>query len=149
MQEDFIHYIWKHKKFQIFNLFTTTNEYVEILSVGQHNLNSGPDFFNAKIKIDEQLWAGNVEIHVNSSDWYNHNHEKDKAYDNVILHVVWNDDAEIFRANGSLVPALELKEYVLPTTINNYNDLLFNKNNWINCEKDISVKKILFFLWIK
>lgn len=96
------------------------------------------------------MWAGNVEIHVNSSDWYHHNHEKDKAYDNVILHVVWNDDAEIFRANGSLVPALELKEYVLPTTINSYNSLLYNKNNWINCEKDIKgIDEFLLNNWLE
>ena len=64
------------------------------------NLNSGPDFLNAKIEINNQLWAGNVEIHINSSDWYQHNHETDENYDAVILHVVWNHDVEIFRKNN-------------------------------------------------
>ena len=103
MQEDFLHYIWKYKKFDVFSLVTTKNEAIEILSVGQHNTNSGPDFFNAKLRIDNQLWAGNVEIHINSSDWYLHKHEVDKAYDNVVLHVVWNDDAEIFRKDNSTI----------------------------------------------
>lgn len=138
MQEEFLHYIWKHKKFQLFNLTTSSNENLEILSVGLHNLNSGPDFFNAKLKIDNQLWAGNVEIHINSSDWYVHKHETDKNYDNVILHVVWNDDVVIFRKDNTLIPTLELKEYVLPQTLKNYYSLLSKKKQWINCEKDIA-----------
>ena len=138
MQEEFLHYIWKHKKFQFFNLTTSSKQNLEILSVGLHNLNSGPDFFNAKLKIDDQLWAGNVEIHINSSDWYVHKHETDKNYDNVILHVVWNDDVEIFRKDNTLIPTLELKEYVLPQTLKNYNSLLSQKKQWINCEKDIA-----------
>ena len=138
MQEEFLHYIWKHKKFQFFNLTTSSKQNLEILSVGLHNLNSGPDFFNAKLKIDDQLWAGNVEIHINSSDWYIHKHETDKNYDNVILHVVWNDDVEIFRKDNTLIPTLELKEYVLPQTLKNYNSLLSQKKQWINCEKDIA-----------
>jgi len=88
MQEDFLHYIWKHKKFQVNNLNTTHGDAVVVVLVGQHNFNSGPDFFNAQLTIGKQLWAGNVEIHIKSSDWYVHNHEQDKAYDNVILHVV-------------------------------------------------------------
>ncbi|NNK81640.1 MAG: DUF2851 family protein [Flavobacteriaceae bacterium] len=138
MQEEFLHYIWKYKKFQLFNLTTSSNQNLEILSVGLHNLNSGPDFFNAKLKIDNQLWAGNVEIHINSSDWYLHNHEKDKNYDNVILHVVWNDNTEIFRKDNSIIPTLELKKFVLPQTLKNYNSLLLQNKQWINCEKDIA-----------
>ena len=70
MQEDFLHYIWKHKKFRFNNLKTSSGESILLSSVGQHNFNSGPDFFNAKVKIGEQLWAGNVEIHIKSSDWF-------------------------------------------------------------------------------
>jgi len=137
MKEDFLHYVWRYKKFDIFSLVTTKNEAIELLSVGQHNTNSGPDFFNAKLRIDNQLWAGNVEIHINSSDWYLHNHEKDKAYDNVILHVVWNDDAEIFRKDNSTIPTLEIKDFVLPQTFNNYNELVSKNRKWINCENTI------------
>lgn len=137
MQEDFLHHVWKYKKFELFNLKSTSSKNIEILSFGQHNLNSGPDFFNAKISIDNQVWAGNVEIHLKSSDWYLHNHETDSNYDNVILHVVWEDDAQIFRKDNSVIPTLELKHYILPQTIANYNSLLLRKQNWINCEKDI------------
>ena len=138
MQEDFLHYIWKHKKFQINNLKTTTGEPVLVTSVGQHNFNSGPDFFNAKLKIGEQLWAGNVEIHINSSDWFLHSHEQDKAYDNVILHVVWEDDTEVFRKDNSPIPTLQLRDFVDTSMLNNYKKLFTKQNKWINCENDFA-----------
>ena len=143
MQEDFLHYIWKYKKFQFNNLKTTKGKPIVINSIGQHNQNTGPDFFNAQIKIDEQLWAGNVEIHVKSSDWFLHNHETDKNYDNVILHVVWEDDTEIFRKDNSVIPTLQLKELVEKDVLNNYEKLFstpiaIGKNKWINCEQDFA-----------
>ncbi|WP_298346421.1 DUF2851 family protein [uncultured Algibacter sp.] len=139
MQEDFLHYIWKHKKINFNNLKTTKGEAIVISSVGQHNFNSGPDFFNAKIKIGEQLWAGNLEIHLKSSDWFLHNHEQDKAYDNVILHVVWDDDTEVFRKDNSVIPTLELKNYIDKSLLNNYEKLLSKKDKWINCENDFAL----------
>ena len=138
MQEDFLHYIWKHKKFQFNNLKTTTGEPVVVTSVGQHNFNSGPDFFNAKLKIGEQLWAGNVEIHIKSSDWFLHGHEQDKAYDNVILHVVWDDDTEVFRKDNTPIPTLQLKDVVVASMLNNYEKLFAKQNKWINCEHDFA-----------
>jgi len=136
MQEDFLHYIWKHKKFDTSNLKSVNGEIITLVSVGQHNLNSGPDFFNAQLKIEEQLWAGNVEIHINASDWFIHNHETDKAYDNVILHVVWENDADIYRKNNSIIPVLELKEYVSNSALKNYQKLFSKSQKWINCEND-------------
>lgn len=109
------------------------DETIAILKLGEHNHNSGPDFFNAQLSIDGQLWAGNVEIHVKSSDWYLHGHEKDKAYDNVILHVVWEHNTEVFRNDNSVIPTLELKPLVNRNLINNYMALLQSKS-WINCE---------------
>ncbi len=106
MQEDFLHYAWKHKAFSSTSLKTTSDESIIILKLGEHNHNSGPDFFNAQLSVDGQLWAGNVEIHIKSSDWYLHGHEKDKAYDNVILHVVWEHDTEVFRSDNSVIPTL-------------------------------------------
>ena len=100
-------------------------------------MNSGPDFFNAQLKINGQLWAGNVEIHIKSSDWYVHNHEQDSAYDNVIIHVVWEDDMPIFRNNNSSLTTLILKNYVNETLLNNYYKLFNKKQSWINCENDI------------
>ncbi|GAA3639436.1 DUF2851 family protein [Flavivirga jejuensis] len=134
MQEDFLHYIWKHKKFQINHLKSITEEIVIINTVGQHNLNAGPDFFNAQVTINEQLWAGNVEIHVKSSDWFLHNHEQDKAYDNVILHVVWEHDTDIFRKDNTVIPTLELKKFVKKDVLNNYKKLFTKQSKWINCE---------------
>ena len=139
MQERFLYYLWKFKKFHTSNLKTQMNETIEIVSVGEHNLNSGPDFFNAQLKIDNQLWAGNVEIHLKSSDWFLHNHEQDNAYDNVILHVVWEHDMEVFRKNNSTIPTLELKNYVLETVLKNYNNLFSKNHKWINCENDFAL----------
>ncbi|WP_138433102.1 DUF2851 family protein [Winogradskyella algicola] len=133
MQEDFLHYVWKQKAFSSTSLKTTSGESIVILKLGQHNHNSGPDFFNAQLSIDGQLWAGNVEIHIKSSDWYVHGHEKDKAYDNVILHVVWEHDTEVLRRDNSLVSTLELKPIIDRNLVTNYRALLTSKA-WINCE---------------
>jgi len=138
MQEDFLHYIWKLKKFNTSCLKTTNNEDVEIVSVGQHNFNSGPDFFNSQLKIDNQLWAGNVEIHVKSSDWFVHNHEVDSAYDNVILHVVWEYDTEVFRKDNTQIPTIELKKFVSKEALQNYQKLFSKVDKWINCEYDFN-----------
>ena len=139
MKEDFLHYIWKHKKFKFNNLKTISGSELEIFTVGQHNFNSGPDFFNAKLKIANQLWAGNVEIHVKSSDWYLHNHEKDKAYDNVILHIVWEHDIEVFRKDNTVIPTLEMKSIIDVSMLKNYKALFDKDNKWINCENDFAL----------
>src|SRR5690606_12863726 len=139
MNEDFLHYLWKFKKFLFQNLKTTHNEFVEIIHVGEHNFNSGPDFFNARIKIDNQLWAGNVEIHLKSSDWYLHNHENDENYNNVILHVVWEHDVEIFRYKNIPIPTLELKNIVSDTILVKYSNLFNQNKKFINCENDIAL----------
>ncbi|EAR00655.1 DUF2851 family protein [Maribacter sp. HTCC2170] len=139
MREDLLHFIWKYKRLQLDDLSSTQNELIEVLEVGEHNHYAGPDFFNAKIKIGSQLWAGNVEIHLNSSDWYAHHHEQDSNYDNVILHVVWNDDATIYRKDNSEIPTLELLQYVPKKVLNSYQKL-FDKDNhkFINCENDMA-----------
>ncbi len=138
MREEFLHYLWKHKKMSVLKLATTEHENVEVISVGQHNLNSGPDFFNAQLRIGDQLWAGNVEIHLKSSDWFLHNHETDKAYDNVILHVVWEHDTDVFRKDNSKLPTLVLRDFVNDATIKNYHTLMNNSQDWINCETDFA-----------
>lgn len=108
MKEDFLHHIWKFKLFNHQHLVTDDGEPIEILHPGFHNMDSGPDFFNAKIKINEILWAGNVEIHINSSDWKSHGHQSDKAYENVILHVIYEGDFEA-NMHGKKIPVLRLK----------------------------------------
>ncbi|WP_306353247.1 DUF2851 family protein [Flavobacterium sp. '19STA2R22 D10 B1'] len=143
MKEDFLHYLWRYKKFTLTNLQTTQGEYITIINVGQYLQLSGPDFFNAQIIIGNQKWAGNVEIHLKSSDWYVHNHENDEAYENVIIHVVWEDDMAVFRKNNSEVPVLQLKEYVSQEMIKNYTTLSITKK-WIYCEEEL--KKINNFI---
>jgi len=150
MQEDFLHYIWKYKKFALSNLKTTAQEPVAILQVGMHNHNTGPDFFNAQIKIADQLWAGNVEIHIKSSDWFLHNHEQDKNYDNVILHVVWQHDTEIHRKDNTVIPTLVLKDVVSKSALQNYQKLFSKKQKWINCENDFaSVNSFVVSNWLE
>ncbi|OUR90349.1 hypothetical protein A9Q87_13740 [Flavobacteriales bacterium 34_180_T64] len=150
MRENFLHYIWKHKKFDVVNLRTTQLQSITLVTVGQHNPNSGPDFFNAKLKIDQQLWAGNVEIHVKSSDWYLHHHEKDSAYDNVILHVVYEHDTEIFRKDNSTIPTLEIKGYIDVRLVNSYEKLFSKGEKWINCAQDFNeVDDLILNNWLE
>lgn len=138
MREDFLHYLWKYKKFAFAKAYTTSNQSITLHNVGQHNHAAGPDFFNARVSIADQEWAGNVEIHVNASDWYAHNHEKDPAYDNVILHVVWDHDVEVFRPDNTPLPTLALQDYVLKEQLANYHHLFSHQNKrWIQCENDI------------
>lgn len=149
MQEDFLHHIWKFQKFSKVALNTEEGEAIEIVHQGTHNFNSGPDFFNAQIKIGNQLWVGNVEIHLKSSDWYAHHHETDKAYDNVILHVVWNHDVELYRKNNTTIPTLVLKNKVDDFALAKYNQLFANKKQWIACEEDFpEVDNFLLTNWI-
>ena len=136
MKEDFLHHIWKFKKFDTLNLKTSNEEEITINNVGHYLELAGPDFFNAQITIGNQKWAGNVEIHLKSSDWYVHHHEQDSGYENVILHVVWENDTAIFRSDNSEIPVLELKNYVNPEVVANYQSLLSPKS-WIFCEKQL------------
>ncbi|RKR07039.1 uncharacterized protein DUF2851 [Maribacter vaceletii] len=139
MQEDLLHFVWKHKKIPTTNLKTTDGVPVTVVKIGQHNHKEGPDFFNAQVRVGEQLWVGNVEIHLKSSDWYAHNHEVDDNYNSVILHVVWEDDVSVFRNDNSKIPTLELKTYIEEKLLINYENI-FNATDakFINCEKDIN-----------
>jgi hypothetical protein len=136
MKEDFLHYIWQYKKFDFTNLKTTSGESVSIFNVGNFTQLAGPDFFNAQIEIDNQKWAGNIEIHLKSSDWYAHHHEQDDKYDSVILHVVWEHDAAIFRKDNSEIAVLELKNYVSQDLVRQYEKLKAIKS-WVYCENEI------------
>lgn len=138
MKEELLHYIWNYKLFYKSELKTTSGEELQIISVGSHNLNTGSDFFNANIRIANQLWAGNVEVHINSSDWYAHSHENDSNYDNVILHVVWNHDTEVFNSENAEIPTLELKSLVSKELLDSYHQLFSRPKKWINCENDIA-----------
>lgn len=138
MQEAFLHYVWQFNKFETSKLKTKTGESITLLDNGQPNANGGPDFFNAQLEIDGQMWAGNVEIHIKSSDWYVHNHEMDAAYDNVILHVVFEHDTDIFRKDNSIIPTLELRNLIHHNVLKNYQKLVMSSHKWINCELDFA-----------
>lgn len=138
MKEDFLHYVWKFQKFSKTEFKTIHGENLFIRNPGEHNFQSGPDFFNAQLEIGEQLWAGNVEIHLKSSDWYAHGHETDPAYENVILHVVWEHDAEIYRKDGTVIPTFVIRDYVVKETNDQYQKLFAKENKWINCENDLA-----------
>jgi hypothetical protein len=147
MKEDFIHYVWNYKKFDFSNLITTQGESLVIVNSGQYLQKAGPDFFNAQIILENQKWAGNVEIHLKSSDWYLHHHEKDDNYNNVILHVVWDHDTPIFRKDNAEIPVLEIKNYVSKEELNNYLSLTTLKS-WIFCENQIAeVDEFVFSNW--
>lgn len=106
--ERLLHYIWKHRILPLRTLFTTDGREVEVLDPGLQNQNQGPDFFNAKVRIGGNVWAGNVEVHVRSSDWFRHGHESDPAYNNTILHVVKHADGEVTTQDGHVPPQVEL-----------------------------------------
>ena len=108
MPEIVLHYIWEHCLWAGFEQYTTDGKKVEILSVGEHNRDAGPDYSHARIRIDGHEWVGNIEIHVCSSDWTKHHHHLDKAYDNIILHVVRTADKPVYNSRGELVPQCEL-----------------------------------------
>lgn len=101
--EKLYHYVWRHKLFPLKSLTTTDNRIVEVIDTGVYNMSdAGPDFFNAKLKVDGTVWVGNVEIHKKSSDWFRHGHDKDKAYDNVVMHVVGDADMDVVTSSGRM-----------------------------------------------
>ncbi|MUP46401.1 DUF2851 family protein [Gramella sp. BOM4] len=136
MREDFLYHIWKFQKFEKDGLKTHEGETLKIFNPGSLNELSGPDFFNARIQIGDQLWAGNVEIHIRSSQWYEHTHEIDSNYDNVILHVVWEHDVDIYRQNETVIPTLILNDLVDPIILESYHELLEVQHQAINCETE-------------
>lgn len=135
MKESILHYIWQQKLFKPHDLKTTSGEKVEIIDTGRLNTDAGPDFFNAKIKIADTVWAGNIEIHTRASDWQKHNHQHDKSYDSVILHVVKFADTEIRRSNGEIIPQMEL---AYPASIETRYEELIAEQKWIPCADKIS-----------
>ena len=120
--EQLLHYCWKHRMWPATGLITTDGRPVEVLDPGLHNHNAGPDFFNAKVKIGGTLWVGNVEIHDRASHWYQHGHDHDSNYDNVVLHVVGDADRDVQTSQGLYVPQTCLT--VPPAVQENYEELL-------------------------
>lgn len=133
MKEYFLHRLWQWGHYDTLRLTTTDNLPITVIHPGQYLQQQGPDFFNALLEIDGQKWAGTVEIHLKSSDWYLHHHETDGHYDNVILHVVWEHDMDVFRSDSQKIPVLELRHFVTKDTLHRYTKLMEPKS-WIYCE---------------
>lgn len=132
--EQLLHYTWKHKLYPLKELTTSDGQRVDIVDPGLHNRNAGPDFFNAKIRIGSTMWVGNVEIHDKSSDWYQHGHDKDSRYDNVVLHVAAELDTEVMKSNGEYVPQLQLS---VPDDVLTHYDELQKTDEYPPCYKVI------------
>ena len=109
MKEEFLHYLWKYSLYDQDSLTDNDNNKIVVINPGEYNRDSGPDFFNARILIAGLEWAGNVEIHTKASHFDNHGHGKDHAFDNVILHVVNDNDKKVFNSKGEELLTVEIK----------------------------------------
>ncbi len=146
MTEKFLHHVWQHKLYNATNLQSTKNDKIEVINPGQLNNDAGPDFFNAKIKINNTVWAGNIEIHINSSDWFKHKHHQNKVYDSIILHIVLNSDADIYRRNNELIPQIIL---TLPPTLEQKYKTLQESIQWVGCAKKLQhIDPIIIKSWL-
>ena len=144
--EQLLHYTWKHKLYPLKELTTNDGQRVEIVDPGLHNRNAGPDFFNAKIRIGSTMWVGNVEIHDKSSDWYQHGHDKDSRYDNVVLHVAAELDTEVMKSNGEYIPQLQLS---VPDDVLQHYDELQKTDEYPPCYKVIpDLSALIIHSWM-
>lgn len=148
MQEQLLHFIWQRKLFDYGSIFTTLGQRVGILHPGYPNTDQGPDFLQARIQLDDNLWAGHVEIHVQSSSWFLHSHERDPHYNNVILHVVWKEDVPAITADGIRVPCIELFDKVDHALIGRFTQLM-NNRSWVPCASSLStVSNLIKTSWV-
>ena len=148
MKEDFLQYLWLQGNFNLLDLRTTAGESITLNHRGILNTHSGPDFSEAKIIINQTKWAGSVEVHTQSSEWFKHKHHQDKAYNNVILHVVYEEDKPCLREDGSEIPCLELKNRIAPSLLTSHNDLIqslhpISCKNLINRVSYLTVSQML------
>ena len=144
--EALLHYCWKHKFFPLTQLKTIDHKEVEVIDPGLHNMHAGPDFFNAKVRINGTLWVGNVEIHDKASDWYSHGHDRDAAYDNVVLHVCGKVDAVVRTANGRTPPQMILS---VPDHVEEHYQELISIDHYPPCYKIIpDLSRLLIHSWM-
>jgi Protein of unknown function (DUF2851) len=159
MREDFLHYLWRTRRFDLTDLKTTKGEAIDIQDFGEHNHNAGPDFLNATIRIGNTTWAGNVEMHVKASEWMQHKHQTDKAYNNVILHVVFEENEPVFKENMAAqhpdtigtegIATLELRGRIPEGIAQKYWSLMHNEH-WIPCQQQFyTVSELTKTLWME
>ena len=142
MQEYFLHYIWSLQYFDKTDLFTTEGERLDLFYPGTLNGDSGPDFSNARLRLGDMDWVGNIEVHTLSSGWLDHHHEIDPAYDSVILHVVWREDKRVFRRDNSSLPTIELQGRVEESLVRNYRQLIGSSFSIPCCRSFPSVEPV-------
>ena len=144
--EQLLHYVWKHRILPLGKLCTTSGQEVEVIDPGLHNHDAGPDFFNAKVRIGGQVWVGNVEIHLRSSDWQRHGHQLDPAYNNVILHVAEVVDAEVVTQDGKQLPQLCLP---IPEDVSEHYAELCRTEDYPRCWRIIpSLSRLTVHSWM-
>ncbi len=131
-REELLQFIWEQRLFDPRNLITVDGEEVEVLRPGRLHRNSGPDLVEAQVRIGGQLWAGNVEVHIRSSDWYAHRHETDPAYDGVVLHVVHEHDLDVRTKAGARIPTVELRSRVPSHRLEIFKNLMRDRA-WVPC----------------
>ncbi|WP_224489843.1 DUF2851 family protein [Robertkochia flava] len=133
MKEDFLHYLWLASKLSPGALYTSNGDFIVVRDAGTHNTNAGPDFLNATLLIGDTLWSGHVEMHLRSSLWFEHRHHKDENYQNVILHVVWEHDKEVYYPSGGSIPVLVLSDITPKRFLRNYQNLSRIRSQFLNC----------------
>lgn len=147
MKEVFLAYLWGNRLYR-HDIVTADGQPIEVIFPGTTNTHAGPDFLQARIRIGDTLWAGNVEIHVNSSDWYAHGHQNDKNYENVILHVVYNADKIVYTPNGMPIATLALKGRFDESLLLRYRKFI-DSRQWIACEQQVSdVQRFTWLSWL-
>ncbi len=144
INEDFLHFIWQFQNFNQQQLHLQDETPFSIIHPGEINHHAGPDFFNAQIRINDTRWAGNVEIHVKSSDWIKHGHQHDSNYNNVILHVVWEEDVPLFNQDGKPIPCFEISGRIARKTLEQFK-ILITSNQKVPCQDSIKLVDHVFF----
>ncbi len=147
MKEDFLHKIWHYRLFECSKVHTECGQSLDILAFGTENLDAGPDLFNAKIRLGNTVWAGNIEIHVKASDWFKHKHQYDPAYQNIILHVVYENDVVVHNNLGVVIPAFSLKKYIHQGAVRKIS-YLRQSTDWVPCTKLLKqTSKLWWIAW--
>jgi len=149
LKEELLFFVWQYKLLQPVELFTQSGQAIKIIHPGELNKDSGPDFFNAKIKIGKLTLAGNIEIHVNASDWFKHNHQNDSMYSNIILHIVYNNDLKKENSNTGNFETLEIKKLIDPSLLKKYNSLMSSKSK-LPCASNIkNINSLKLQSWLQ
>jgi hypothetical protein len=147
--EDFLQFAWQHKLLKPLPLITKSGKEISIIKPGELNKDAGPDFFNAQIKINNLVLVGNIEVHIKTSDWLKHKHQNDKSYDNIILHIVYQNDIELKQNTEYNVEVLELKNLIETKIISEYQNIVASKQT-IACNNQLaSVNDLKFSSWLE